>query len=207
MLELWLVGPPNCNCGAINSLSTLACGQFAVVDNRSTAIRCASGLLSALEKRAHSMFRFVEKRDDESARERMMRQSRHPFSCTSVHSSYPQNMAGAYRCVGAELARYRQPSTIAIHSSSNDLWKTFLLRFAPGFSRLPSPPTAKSPLDAIFSLPRTHNAPRQLRCSLRAARRRASVGVADRIDRSGTVGCLLVIGCVLRASHVAAGRD
>src|SRR4051812_4230931 len=84
-----------------------------------------------------------------------MCESPHLFSCTSVHTSYPQGAAQAYRLRGAELARYRQSSTIAIHSSTNDLWKTFLLRFASGFSRLPSPPTAMSPLDAFF-LPRTH---------------------------------------------------
>ena len=47
--------------------------------------------------------------------------------------------------MGAHLARYRQFSTCAIHKNDNDLWKTFLLRFESGFSRLPSPPTAKSP--------------------------------------------------------------
>jgi hypothetical protein len=59
-------------------------------------------------------------------------------SCTSVHSSYPQHPSGAYACVRAQLARYRQFSTSRIHSNDNDLWKTLLLRFVSGFSRLPS---------------------------------------------------------------------
>ena len=207
MSQSMLVAIRSCNCGAINSVSTFRCGQLAVVDNHSTAFLWRDRLLCARKKGHISMFKLVEKRDRNCARERMVRQARHAFSCTSVHSSYPQTSAGAYPRRSAELARYRQSSTMAIHSSSNDLWKTFLLRFAPGFSRLPSPPTAKSPLDAIFSLSRTHNAPRQLRCSTRAARRRASVGVVDRIDRSGAVGCVLVVGCVLRAAHVAVWRD
>ena len=59
-------------------------------------------------------------------------------SCTSVHSSYPQEQNGAYACTRAKLARFRHFSTSRIHSSDNDLWKTFLLRFESWFSRLPS---------------------------------------------------------------------
>jgi hypothetical protein len=59
-------------------------------------------------------------------------------SCTSVHSSYPQEPRSAYACTRAQLARYRHFSTSRIHSNDNDLWKTLLLRFVSGFSRLPS---------------------------------------------------------------------
>lgn len=63
-------------------------------------------------------------------------------SCTSVHRRFPQGCPGPYSRLDADLARFRQSSTIAIHSNDNDLWKTFLLRFVSGFSRLPSPSTA-----------------------------------------------------------------
>jgi len=161
----------------------------------------------SIAKTPHLMFKFVEKCDYDCARELLMRESRTAISCTSVHSSYPQSAVRAYRRWSAELARYRQSSTIAIHSSTNDLWKTFLLRFAPGFSRLPSPPTAMSPIDAIFFSRARNHAPRQLRPSARAARCRSSIGFADRIDRRGAVGRLLVGGCVLCAAHDQEWRD
>jgi hypothetical protein len=60
-------------------------------------------------------------------------------SCTSVHTPYPQEWRGPYRCGCADLESCRQLSTRAIHSNTNDLWKTFLLRFDSGFSSMPSP--------------------------------------------------------------------
>jgi hypothetical protein len=65
--------------------------------------------------------------------------------CTSVHTRCPQVAAFAYPRGERDLRRYRQFSTRAIHKNDNDLWKTLLLRFESVFSRLPSPPTAKSP--------------------------------------------------------------
>jgi hypothetical protein len=173
-----------------------------VIDNGSTAVLGVERLLWRLQKKSHSVFKLVEKRGGGRAPKNIARKSRHQFSCTSVHTSYPQGVAGRYRCRSAELAGYRHSSTNAIHSSSNDLWKTFLLRFLSVFSRLPSLPTAMSPIDAIFSFSRTpQNAPRQLRRSTRAARRRTSIVAVDRIDRCGAMGCVLVRGRLLCAAH------
>src|SRR6185312_1624737 len=114
---------------------------------------------------------------------RAQNRARKNESCTSVHTRFPQMLIEAYVWTDGDLARCRHLSTSAIHSNDNDLWKTSLLRFESGLSRLPSLPLATSPhqctsvhrsqLHPSLASHVSNHASRSLRYASRTARRRA----------------------------------
>jgi len=134
-----------CNCDAINSLSTFRVESF----DFSTAPRPQNAMEKGYSRGPKTWPKWRVK----TTRFCVARAGSRPpvffrpraNSCTSVHNRSPQVCDGAYPCRRAHLAGCRHFSTCAIHKNDNDLWKTFLLCFESGFSRLPPPPTAKSP--------------------------------------------------------------
>jgi hypothetical protein len=128
-------------------------------------------------------------------------------SCTSVHNAFPQVDAGSYRRAQMHLARYRQYSTFAIHSSDNDLWKTLLLQFFSAFSRFPSLPLALS-LRRLTKGSVAH-ASCQLPQAAGTTRGRAANGAPGGPRRRRTMGRILVVavGRLLRPMHARAGRS
>lgn len=137
-----------CNCGAINTLSTRGCGLRGICRHRIDRRRARKSVTSRQKKWRSRRRKTGEKQADSTAHNSRVAARTPSESCTSVHNRYPQPPRGAYHFAQSDLLSYRHQSTCAIHSNDNDLWKTFLLQFESGFSRLPSLPAITSSKDA-----------------------------------------------------------